>query len=171
MSQTIYAIIALMLLSLFVFQQRRSTIRMQQTMVHNAVAVVAHGVAVERLSKIRSMSYDQATANDTFINSASELTPVQEFGPSQDVENDDVDDFHGASVNVERAVGEGTLTFRVETTVHYADEDDPAQARTDDTRTRYKKVAVRVYNLDVAGTDTIAIAQTVSCKNACNWGS
>ena len=171
MSQTIYAIIALVLLSLFVFQQRRSTIRMQHTMVNNAVAVVAHGVAVERLSKIRSMSYDQATASDTYIDSASELTPPEEFGPSQDVENDDADDFHGAAIDVGRVVGGHTLNFRVESTVQYADEDAPDTPRTDNTRTRYKKISVRVYSLDVAEADTIEIAQTVSCKNACNWGS
>lgn len=168
MTQSMYVIIALMIVSLFVYHQARTTIEMQGTMVRNAVAVMANGVAVERLSKIRSMSFDQAT-KDGFMDAPAQLTSVANFGPSQDAENDDVDDFDGAVKEVYRVVGEGSLGFRVESSVTYADENDPAIAALSSARTKYKKVTVTVYSLDLPDADTVRIAQTISCKNACNW--
>lgn len=144
---------------------------MQETMVDNAIAVISHGVAVERLSKIRSMDFDQATTGGTFVDGPSELTDSDTFGPGHDTENDDVDDFHGATVEVKRAIGGADLRFSVSSFVNYADEDDPSRDATGHTKTRYKKVTVQVYSMDVSQPDTIAVSQTISCKNACNWTS
>ncbi len=168
MTQTMFAIVALIILSLFVYHERRTTIRAQGTMVRSAVATIGNGVAVERLSKIRTLSYDEAT-RETFVDSPAQLTLHYNFGPSQDSPNDDVDDFDGAVKDVHRVVNSDTLSFRVESYVRYANESDPSQVSTGTIPTKYKLVAVKVYSLDLPRPDTVRIAQTISCKNACNW--
>ncbi len=95
------------------------------------------------------------------------LTTPANFGPNQDMANDDVDDFDGALQDIYRRVGTDSLGFRVESYVTYASENDPSQGVTGPTK--YKKVTVKVYSLDLADADTVQIAQTLSCKNACNW--
>ena len=172
MTQTMFAIIALVIISLFVVHERRGALQVQNTMVHNAVAAIGNGVAVERMSQIRAMSYDQATRQG-FLSSAGQLTPAYAFGPGQDVENDDIDDFHGATKDIYRVVGTDTLTFRAESFVRYADEADPEEPAPNALPTKFKQVTVRVYNVGLpeAQADTVWLSQTVSCKNACNWGS
>ncbi len=166
MPQSMYVIIALMILSLFVYHQRRTAIEMQGAMVQSAVEVLGNGVAVERLSRIRSMSFDQATKG-IFIDAPAKLTLPANFGPNQDMANDDVDDFGGALQDIYRVVGTDSLGFRVASYVTYASENDPSQGVVGPTK--YKKVTVKVYSLDLADADTVRISQALSCKNACNW--
>lgn len=172
MSQTMYAIIALVIIALFVVHERRQALQVQNTMVHNAVGAIGNGVAVERMSQIRAMSFDQATRQG-FLASPTQLTSAENFGPGRDLENDDVDDFHGATKDIHRVVGTDTLTFRAESFVRYADESDPESPAQTTVPTKYKQVTVKVYNigLPVAQVDTVWLSQTVSCKNACNWAS
>lgn len=172
MSQTMYAIIALVIIALFVVHERRQGLRVQNAMVHNAVSAIGNGVAVERMSQIRAMSFDQATRQG-FLASPAQLTAADDFGPGRDVENDDVDDFHGATKDIHRVVGTDTLTFRAESYVTYADESDPESAAQTSVPTKYKQVTVKVYSLGLtaAQVDTVWLSQTVSCKNACNWAS
>ncbi len=166
MTQSMFVILALMVLSLYVYHQRRTTIQMQETMVQSAVEVIGNGIAVERLSRIRSMSFDQATKG-IFIDVPAKLTVPAYFGPNQDMANDDVDDFDGVLQDIYRVVGTDSLGFRVASSVTYASETDPSQAVTGPTK--YKKVTVKVYSLDLADADTVRISQTLSCKSACNW--
>ena len=49
MTQSMFVILPLMVLSLYVYHQRRTTIQMQETMVQSAVEVIGNGIAVERL--------------------------------------------------------------------------------------------------------------------------
>jgi hypothetical protein len=168
MTQTIFAIIALIILSLFVYSERRSNIQTQTIMIEQAVGAIGSGVAVSRLNEIRTYSYDQAT-EETYIDYASQLTQPALFGPGQDAENDDIDDFDGAVTDIYRVVGTDTLTFRAESFVAYADEGNPSQLAPTGTRTKFKQVTVKVYNLNIADPDTLLLSQTISCKNACNW--
>ena len=170
MPQSLLAIAAISILSLFVFQQQQSAIYVQRTMVEAAVAVMSNGVAVERLSEIRTMHYDQATRDYGVVDSPLLLSQRSNFGPSRDTPNDDIDDFDGAVKDVERIIGTGTLTFRVESQVTYAEEGDPSSESKSSLPTKYKKVTVKVYNLDLAEADTVEISQSFSCKEACQWG-
>lgn len=170
MPQSLFAIAAMSILSLFVFQQKQSAIYTQRAMVEGAVAVMSNGVAVERLSEIRTMNYDQAARDYGVLDAASSLTRASDFGPNQDTPNDDLDDFDGAVADVERVIGTNTLTFRVESKVAYADESDPSSEAKTSTPTKYKMVTVKVYSLDLADADTVQISQSFSCKEACQWG-
>ena len=177
MSQTMYAIIALVIIALFVVHERRKALQVQTAMVHNAVAAIGNGVAVERMSQIRAMSFDQET-REGFLTSPTQLTASDDFGPGRDVENDDVDDFHGATKDVYRVVGTDTLTFRAESKVRYVEEseleEDGSTSSSQNTLpTKYKRVTVKVYSVGLheAQVDTVWLSQTISCKNACNWTS
>lgn len=168
MTQTIFAIVALIILSLYIYSERRNAVQTQTIMVEQAINAIGNGVAVSRLNEIQSYSYDQAT-EDTYIDYASQLTQTALFGPGQDAENDDIDDFHGAVKDLYRVVGTDTLTFRAESYVAYADETDPSKSAASGTQTKFKQVTVKVYNLNIADADTVLLSQTISCKNACNW--
>ena len=62
-----------------------------------------------------------------------------------------------------------TLTFRTETWIVYADENDPAQNAATSTPTKFKKVILKVYSLDLPDADTVRVSQSISCKDACSW--
>ncbi len=170
MLQSLFAIVAMSILSLFVFQQQQSAIYVQRTMIKGAVAVMSNGVAVERLSEIQTMNYDQATRDYGVIDAPTRLSLRSDFGPSRDTPNDDIDDFDAAVKDIYRVIGTDTLTFRVESEVTYADESDPSSESKSSLPTKYKKVTVKVYSLDLAEADTVEISQSFSCKEACQWG-
>ena len=170
MLQSLFAIVAMSILSLFMFQEQQSAVYVQRTMIKGAVAVMGNGVAVERLSEIRTMNYDQATRDYGVIDSPVLLSQSSDFGSSRDTPNDDIDDFDGVVKDIYRLIGTDTLTFRVESEVTYAEESDPSSEAKSSFPTRYKKVTVKLYSLDLADADTVRISQSFSCKAACQWG-
>lgn len=168
MPQTLLAIAAMMVATLFAYQQQQNVIQTRMQMMRNEVETGATGVAVDRLEEIRIMAYDEATKGETKISSPGSLTPAPDF--KLDSPADDIDDFDDSYVKRFREYAGDTLWYGVQSVVRYADESNP-----DDTMpathppTKFKKATVRVYSLTMAKTDTITISQSFSCGSKCDW--
>ena len=176
--QTLYAVIAMMVMSLFAMQQQRQALRVQMNMIDQEITTIASSVATERLEEIGSKDFDDATTNGSTITSPGELTVRAEFGANVDADsNDDLDDFDGSEVTVIRNIGGHDLAFTTTATVEYADEN--ILDRVSASRTKYKMVTVTVtvnedldeslYSVEGLARKTITMSQTYSCNTACQF--
>jgi hypothetical protein len=168
MGQTILAILALLVATLYSLGEYRGIHKIQVGMMRNEIALMGTGVAVDVLEEMGSMAYDEATVAGR-IYSSSDLTPASNFGPGFDLPNNDIDDWHGADIVRDRTTEHGTLSFRVVVDVVYAMEDAPEDPAPDGVRTRFKKANVKVYSLDIERPDTIRIARSYACGSRCDW--
>ncbi len=169
MPQTLLAIAAMMVATLFAFQQQRNVMQTRMQMIHSEIATAATGVAVDRLEEIGVMAFDEATKSGDKIYSSSSLTSMPTF--TDDAPPiDDVDDFDGSLVERFRVYAADTLWYGVETTVRYASEAQPDDVVSDpNQRTKFKKATVKVYSLNYARVDTISLSQSFSCGSKCDW--
>lgn len=166
MQQTMLAILAMMLAGTYALNQNQRVVRMEMNMIKNEVATIASGVGLDRLEHISAQAYDQATKEGK-IASSSELTA---YPFADDVQNDDIDDFHESSRLDTIMLGEHELQFKVYTTVQYAQESDPNKAVTDNTKkTKYKRARASVHSLTVPLSDSIIVYQTYACGDRCDW--
>ena len=176
--QTLYAIIAMMVMSLFAMQQQRQALRVQMSMIDQEINTIASSVATERLEEIGSKAFDHATTNGTTITSASALTAPAEFGTNMDADsNDDLDDFNGSEVTVVRSIGGSDLAFTTSSTVSYVSASNLDEVSS--SRTKYKMVTVMVtvndqldeslYSVEGLARKTITVSQTYSCNSACQF--
>ena len=173
MPQSMQVLLAFFLFSILMITQHRASLQAEVRVVNQAVAVLAEGVAVERLEEIAGKGFDQATVDNNAITSPGSLTAPSKFGPLQDRAGDDIDDFDDTQVVISRGTQSGALDFAVEADVYYINDPD-----TDDKTTsprKYKMVRVAVYPTNygasshIAPPDTVRLSQVVSCKSACNW--
>lgn len=176
--QTLYAIIAMMLMSLFAMQQQRNALRVQMDMIDQEINIIASSVATERLEEIGSKAFDHATTNGNTITLSSALTPTSEFGVNMDADaNDDLDDFDGSEVVVVRTIGGFDLSFTTSSTVHYVTPGNLDQVSS--SKTKYKMVTVTVtvsdeldeslYSVEGLLRKTITMSQTYACNSACQF--
>ena len=169
MGQTLLAILAIMVATLFAFNQQRIMMQTRMQMIDSEVSLQATSVAVDRLEEIGAMAYDDATKGENVISSSSDLT-LKNIFTADAPPIDDIDDFDNASVTGFRMYGADTLWFAVESEIHYASEGDLSQEIEDPyTRTKYKKATVLVYSLDFANPDTVRLSQSYSCGSKCDW--
>ncbi len=99
--QTIYAILALMVITVIVFGQKQSVSRAEMLMMRSELATVAEGVMTNRLNNLQSVDFDDldvwddSTFTDTVAVGAGELTfeltaevlPVKRNGSGDFVED------------------------------------------------------------------------------------
>ncbi|MCH8961450.1 MAG: hypothetical protein IH820_09045 [Bacteroidetes bacterium] len=170
MPQTMLAILAMMMFSLFAVQQQKKVYVAQHTMIRQAVTTMLNGASVERLEEIGSNGYDQAVVDNEILSSSAELSsPDPDFGPGNDhTAEDDLDDFHMAVDTLYRAVGADSLGFVVESEVEYASELDPELPAAPGTKTKYKLVTVTARCLTLPDLE-IHISRSFSCGSACQW--
>lgn len=169
MPQTLLALAAMMMATLFALNQHRGVMQTRISMMRNEVMTSASGVAVDRLEEVRSMAFDEATKGEAKIFSSTDLTSKPTF--TDDAPPiDDIDDFDGSSVQRFRVWASDTLWYGVETTVAYAEENAPDIPLSDpNVRSKFKKATVKVYSLNVNHVDTVSISQTFSCGSKCAW--
>ena len=85
MPQTMLAILAMMLFSLFAVEQQQKVYLAQHTMIRQTVLVMLNGASVERLEEIGSKGYDQTVVDNEILSSPAELSsPDTAFGPGND---------------------------------------------------------------------------------------
>ena len=171
MPQTMLAVLAMMMFSLFAVQQQEKVYLAQNTMIRQAVSAMLNGAAVERLEEIGSKGYDQAIVDNETLTSASQLAnPDTQFGPGNDhTPEDDIDDFHTAVDTLYRAIGADSLGFIVESSVVYASELNPSEAAPSGVRTKYKLVTVTARSLLQYDIPDAQVTRSVSCGSACQW--
>lgn len=170
MPQTMLAILAMMIFSLFAVNQQERVYVAQKAMIRQTVTVMLNSASVERLEEISSKGYDQATVDDETISSSAELSSsTSGFGPGTDhTAEDDLDDFHTAIDTLYRAVGTDSLGFVVVSEVAYASEANPAELAAAGTKTKYKLVTVTARSLTMPELE-VTISRSCSCGSACQW--
>jgi hypothetical protein len=175
--QTLYAIIAMMVMSLFAMQQQRHALRSQMDMIDQEINTIASSVATERLEEIGSKAFDEATAKE-IITSKDELSPKSEFGKNKDANTtNDMDDHDGTEVTIVRTIGGSDLAFTTTATVDYTEDgnlDLPSA-----NRSKYKIVTVTVtvnegldeslYSTEGLARKTITMSQTYACNSSCQF--
>ncbi len=178
MPQTMLAVLAMVVTTLFSFNQHRNVLGTRLNMVREDMAIRSTGVAVDLLEEIGSMSFDEATRDKT-ISSSSELTSVQRLDiHNMNLENlgegsvesggaNDIDDFNGAIIERHRELKGNDIGFRAESVVSYIDPIDNTSEV--DYPTKLKKVTIKVYSTNIARPDTIYLTQLYACGSRCGW--
>jgi hypothetical protein len=128
MQQTLLAILALMTVTYFNFNQMRSEFQHEQNVIKGEMEQMAVGVGMQTLEVIRARSFDEATVgkeeqikdSDKFRTSFGSGRNCEAFGGSDKC--DSVGDFHQMEpAIVPFKTPEFDLDFKVEVEVHYVD--------------------------------------------------
>jgi hypothetical protein len=168
MPQTMMALLAMMLATLFAYNQQQRAAQTKFNMIRDEVVTQATIVAQDRLEEIGAMAFDEATVGANKVATAAELTGLAFF--TEDAQGNDIDDFHQVVVDTVRSSNLGKLRFRVASTVTYADPNNPDVAVTGPSKA--KKATVRVTSLDIAeimASDEIILSQTYTCGSRCGF--
>jgi hypothetical protein len=154
MDQTLLALLALIIASVFSFNQERAVMQGRVAMVDAEMEVMASGVALQVMEYVGSKAFDDQTADGEKVTEAASLTSFGGFGvagrcdvvapinteyPYQAC--DDLDDFHAMETEpVPFMLKSETLSFDVTVEVHYVHADGSAASG----QTFDKKVVVSV---------------------------
>jgi hypothetical protein len=121
MPQTLLALFALALVTMFSLNQRELTSRAQLNMMRNEVAVVGSGIAAQVFDHIGSFPFD---GNGAVIR-LTQLTPTGQFGGVASWEEArDIDDFHGQSIVFTVETEHGSYDIDVRARVRYVENID-----------------------------------------------
>lgn len=166
MPQTILAILAMVVATLFAHQQQRNYLHTQIKAMRNEVALQGTAVAEDVLGEIGAMAYDRETAklsDGQKLNSPYELTSL----PFEAQDPLAIEDFHDQTLDRQRVFRGNTLHFKVEVDVAYV---DPVDMETEQTsQTKAKKATATVYNTDIKQPVKIRVSRSYTCGSKCDW--
>ncbi|MEM1128870.1 MAG: hypothetical protein AAGI71_19660 [Bacteroidota bacterium] len=154
MSQTLYAILALMMMATYSFNIAQKQIASQQRIITREVEEMAATVALEKIEAIRSRDFDAAVSDGRVDGDAGDLDefsyPFTASGNNCRIFGggnvcDDIDDFHAQQTLTEPFVfGADTVYFEVNFDVQYVDGNPLAPVSY---RTFNKQVTVTVQDI------------------------
>lgn len=147
MTQTIYALLALVMLSLLSVSQQSAILSDYRTMLSEELEVMGSGVALQAMEYIATKAFDEESTDGGTISSTSDLSTMP-FSTGRDCAFsgiadacDDLDDFHSMQAEyIDFIIGTDTLQFQVDASVTYLDSNRNATT----TRTYVKEVTVTV---------------------------
>ncbi len=146
MTQTMLAILAMIIAMLFAFNQQATILREYDSMVKGELEIMASGVALEVLEEVAGHPFDAHTADPDFILTKDfNLSRLAAPGFDYDYTYDEaryIEHFNGTEKSFDFRAGDNTFTFDVDVDVHYVD----AGGATASTRTTMKEVVVTVYH-------------------------
>ncbi|WP_457651833.1 hypothetical protein [Rhodocaloribacter sp.] len=125
MSQTLLALVALLITMQISLVNQRSILNARVTMVDNELETIATGAALDILDYIGTKPFDEATATG-FVSDAEDLTPLPFPTGGTYEEAEDIDDFNGIQTYV-YDTDIDDVGFSAEIEVRYVDEDDITQ--------------------------------------------
>ena len=119
MVQTLYALLAIMIVTTFSLSQRSVMFRNQYAAIVNDLDMMGTGIATEQLDFIASKPFDSNYPAANF----SALTPPSGFGlGSADYASSlDIDDFHNKSLALKVPAYDDSISFTVDVQVQYVD--------------------------------------------------
>lgn len=142
MSQTLYAFLAVVLVTTFTLVQRNIIFQNQYNTIVNDLDLLGIGVATEQLDFISSKAFDNniPAADSTF------LTPPANFGAGSVsyMTSQDIDDFHNKTLDVKLPALDDTLGFLVSVNVQYVNKVDTLFVASPSSQTNYKEITVNV---------------------------
>jgi len=160
MPQSLLAILALMIASLFSVSQQRNIIGNYENMIRSELEIMASGVALQVMEDIAGHPFDAATAAadfefDEFSLNDLALAPFaydSTYSTAAYLEH-----FNGTTTTVDFATSEGTVTFDISVDVHYIDD---SKSETNN-RTDAKEVVVNVSHPRYT-TDLVSLSRSFS---------
>lgn len=171
MPQSLIAILAMVVTSLFAFNQHKSVLNSRMGMIRQDVSMRATGVAVDVMEEIGAMAFDDATKTGP-IADLSMLTYLPLTIDSVDVEQlesggaDDIDDFNGLTLGRIRTHGSQTMNFTARPRVNYVTGDGTTVVGY---ATKFKRVSISVVATDFVFPDTVRVSQVFACGTRCDW--
>lgn len=145
MSQTLYAFLAIVLVTTFTLTQRNIIFQNQYNTIVNDLDLLGIGVATEQLDFISSKPFD----NNIPAADSSFLTPPGNFGAGSGsyMASLDIDDFHNKTLDVNLPALEDTLGFVVSVNVQYVNKVDTLFVPYPTGPTNYKEITVNVQGM------------------------
>jgi hypothetical protein len=171
MPQTLIAILAMVVTTLFAFNQHKSVLNTRMGMIRQDVSMRATGVAVDVMEEIGAMAFDDATKTGA-ISELSLLTYLPLTIDSVDTEQlesggaDDIDDFNGLTLARTRTHGEQTVNFVARPRINYVSTDGTSIVAY---ATKFKRVSISVVAADFVFPDTVRVSQVFACGSRCDW--
>lgn len=131
MQQTILALAAILIFSVYALNRHRADAGTEQTGVSADIENAAAALAGERLHEIERRTFDEADVGREGARSKPNgLTHRNSLGPDLSETNeasfDDIDDFHGRATARTAVRGGQTLQFRDSVSVRYIDPSNPS---------------------------------------------
>ena len=130
MSQTILALAAILIFSLFALNRHEADAGRERIAITAEVETAAAGIARARLQEIARRHFDEADIDRKNVRTHENgLTPAHRFGPDGELTEDaynDVDDFHGATRPQTATWNGQSIRFNDEVTVRYIDPSNPS---------------------------------------------
>jgi hypothetical protein len=131
MQQTILALAAVLIFSIYSLNRHGADASRSQTGVTAEIESAAAALAGERLHQVERRAFDESdVGREGARTSTMGLTSQMAFGPEVGEGNeasfDDLDDFHGRARTVTAVRGGQTLSFRDSVSVRYVDPANPA---------------------------------------------
>lgn len=147
MTQTIYALLALAMLSLLTVTQQSAILSDYRTMLSEELEIMGSGVALQVMEYIATKAFDEQSTEGGTISSTSDLSTAP-FSTNRDCAFsgtgdacDDLDDFHQMQPEyIDFVIGTDTVQFEVNASVTYLD----SNRNSTNTRTYLKEVTVEV---------------------------
>lgn len=158
MPQTLFALLAIMILGLFSMQANRSVFGTEQKMILNEVATQATGVGIEILEEIGSKGYDEAIPPGMVLPEAQIDLLATTFcagacGCDPNVPEDVACDFINAFDGKTATRVRDDLTYTVTITVNYVEDADPSVISADPTFSKRVDLSITNPLLYVGGPD------------------
>lgn len=138
MSQTLMALVALLITMQISLVNQRSILNARVSMVDSELETIATGAGLDILDYIGTKPFDEATATG-FVSDAEDLTPLPFPTGNTYEEAEDIDDFNEIQPYI-YVTDLDDLGFTAEIEVRYVDDDDITQVST--TQTFSKEVVL-----------------------------
>ena len=125
MTQTMLALLAMMIAMLFSMNQQRSTLNDYKAMVHADMELMAGGVALQVMETVASYPYDKATAFAEYRDKDFKVSALTEWPFPEGRRFEDalaLEDFNGIQTRkVDFQSGDLSISFNVDIRVNYVD--------------------------------------------------
>ena len=142
MTQTLYAFLAIVLITTFTLTQRNIIFQNQYNAIVSDIDLLGIGVATEQLDFIASKPFDNniPAADSTFLTTAANFGA----GSIDYMSSLDIDDFHSKTLDVTLPAYQDSIGFRVEVDVRYVRKDSTIYLPNPGSNTNHKEVTVTV---------------------------
>ncbi len=178
MSQTLFAVLALILATSFTLSVYQKQHALQKATIFRELQEMAAAVAVETMEIVRARAFDEAVVNGSTAGTTADIqlfSDTTDFGVNGLCDAfggtavcDDIDDFHGQQPVRPFVLGIDTIYFKVNIHVEYVTYDASGEAIHSNVKTEHKRVRLSVQdywdNLDPYISIPIELERTFSYK-------
>lgn len=160
MPQTLLALCALLIFSVYALSRHRDDAGLERRAVSDELELAAAGLLRERLAALDLLAFDEADVGRTSIRTVPPAGPLGlDAGETATGPFDDIDDVDGLVESRAAQTGVGTVLFDVRYAVRYVDPADPATPSA--TPTLAKEVSVQATEVAAGPTERPPVSATL----------